>query len=312
MNSNKDHEMTMVSTNQSGCSRIVVITSGGDFAQRILAGLALVPVRPRALILVGPSERKPAKRPRRRIPSPRRLTAAALRRALRFVEPAPRTKTPDPWSGSAEEVRSAGPLNGPTMLDVLNDLKPDYLVLAGAGILVQDALAIPRCGTFNVHPGLLPWIRGMSVVERAIERGIPIGITAHYVDPGIDTGAIIHRELIPVQCYDTLGSLRRKAYERCAQVMVDLVADAARGRHAEATPQRGRFRYCTALPDEDSAGLDASVRAGLALKLYRQWREFFGSDVLPPGNRRPPAEDKETDGEPIIVGPVVEPVRTDE
>jgi methionyl-tRNA formyltransferase len=195
------------------------------------------------------------------------------------------------------------------MLDVLRGLEPDYLVLGGLGILGAEALAIPRRGTFNVHPGLLPWIRGVSVIERAIERGVPVGITAHYVDPGIDTGSIIRRELIPVRPHDTMASLRRVAYERCAQVMVELVTEAARGRHPEATSQQGRFSYCTAMSDADCARLDASVRSGLALRLYREWLGFFGSHVLPPGEDRPPAEGEKAEAESVVAGSGAEPVR---
>jgi methionyl-tRNA formyltransferase len=303
--------MTTMSTNQSDNPRIVVLTSGGDFAHRILAGLALEQVRPRALMLVEPARPRSRRRSRHRLrlPSPRRLASAVLRRAQRLVEPAAKTVAPDPWAGAAEEIRRAGPLNGPMMLDMLRDLEPDYLVLAGLGILGPEVLAIPRRGTFNVHPGLLPWIRGISVIERALQRGIPVGITAHYVDPGIDTGAVIRRELIPVRSHDTLASLRRVAYERCAEVMVQLVADAVQGRHPEATAQQGRFPYCTALPDEDYAGLDASVRAGLALRLYRHWLEFFGSHVLPPGEDRPPGEEAQPEAGPVVVRSGTDPQR---
>jgi methionyl-tRNA formyltransferase len=303
----------MVSTNRSDGSPIVVITSGGEFAHRILAGLALEQVRPRALMVVEPPRPRAQRRRRRlRIPSPRRVSAAVLRRALRLVETAPAREPPDPWSGAAEEVRRAGPLNQPGMLEILRDLEPDYLVLAGVGILSAEALAIPRCGTFNVHPGLLPWIRGVGVVERALERGFPVGLTAHYVNAGIDTGAILRRELIPVQPFDTLASLRRNAYERCAQVMVELVAAAARGQVPEAIPQQGRFPYCTALSDEEYAGLEASIRAGLALRLYRRWLEYVGCHILPPGEDRPPAEEEVPEAERITARPELEPVRTAE
>jgi methionyl-tRNA formyltransferase len=175
------------------------------------------------------------------------------------------------------------------MLDALRAAGPDYLVLAGLGIVGAAALAIPRRGTFNVHPGLLPWVRGVAVVERAIERRVPVGVTAHYVNAGIDTGAIILRKLVPVQPFDTLASLERKAYEACTRSMVEVVAAAAGGRHPAATTQGRRYPYCKDMSPEDYARTDEAVRQGLGLALYREWSAFYGSDVLPADADRSPA-----------------------
>ena len=272
-----------MSADQAGEVRIVVITSGGEFAQRILTGLALERVMPQALLIIeqaSPRNHEGLLRRLSRRPSPRRLAAAVLRRALKAIEPAPLSVQPSPWEGIADVVRTVGPLNGQDMLEALRSLEPDYLVLAGLGILKAEALSIPRRGTFNVHPGLLPWIRGVDVIERAIQRNIPVGITAHYVNAGIDTGAIIQRELIPVHSNDTLVSLRRKAYERCARLMVELVSTAARGRHPEATTQRQRYPYCSSLTTEEFSRIEATVREGLAVRLYEEWLAFYGSQIL--------------------------------
>jgi methionyl-tRNA formyltransferase len=285
-----------VSIDQASEVRIVVITSGGDYAQRILTGLALEGVIPQALLIIQPARPRDNEGLLRRLcrrPSPRRLAAAVLRRALRAVEPATQSDQPSPWEGMAEEVRTVGPLNGQAMLEALRSLEPDYLVLAGLGILKAEALSIPRRGTFNVHPGLLPWIRGVDVIERAIQRSTPVGITAHYVNAGIDTGAIIRRELIPVHSHDTLGSLRRKAYERSARLMVELATAAAHGRHPEATTQRRRYRYCSSLTTEEFSRIEATVREGLAVKLYREWLAFYGSHIIPAGEERSPAANRE-------------------
>jgi hypothetical protein len=278
--------------------RIVVITAPTSlpnraFAQRILAGLALEQIVTKALLIVEPRPPRPdaSERWRRLLhrPAPRRLAAILLRRALAVVAPAPEPVPADPWIGMAERVHRVGPLNGPVMLEALCAAKPDYLVLAGLGILNADALAIPRRGTFNVHPGLLPWVRGVSVVERAIERGVPVGVTAHYVNSGIDTGAIIQRELIPAQPHDTLASLEQHAYHRCTQLMVALVAAAARGQQPVATPQIRRYPYCKEMSAEIYGRTEETVRQGRAVRLYREWLAFYGSHILPPVlDRSPP------------------------
>jgi phosphoribosylglycinamide formyltransferase-1 len=44
----------------------------------------------------------------------------------------------------------------------------------------------------NVHPALLPAFPGLRAVEQALAYGVKVfGVTVHFVDTGIDTGAII-------------------------------------------------------------------------------------------------------------------------
>jgi phosphoribosylglycinamide formyltransferase-1 len=44
----------------------------------------------------------------------------------------------------------------------------------------------------NVHPSLLPAFPGLHAVEQAVTYGVKVaGVTVHFVDEGIDTGAII-------------------------------------------------------------------------------------------------------------------------
>jgi phosphoribosylglycinamide formyltransferase-1 len=57
----------------------------------------------------------------------------------------------------------------------------------------------------NVHPSLLPAFPGARAVEDALSAGVDTtGVTIHYVDEGLDTGAVIRQELIPVEPRATL------------------------------------------------------------------------------------------------------------
>jgi len=141
--------------------------------------------------------------------------------------------------------------------------------------------ALPSRGTINVHPGLLPWIRGVHVVEHAVERRVPVGVTAHFVNAGIDTGNIIRRELIPVGRGDTLRSLRRKSSERCTELLIELAAGVMRGEHPDGLAQQTRFPYCKWLRDAQLRDIDAKVASGEAMELHASWSAYFGSDIIP-------------------------------
>lgn len=55
-------------------------------------------------------------------------------------------------------------------LDDLTALQPDLCVTAAYGnVLPQRFLDIPRCGTLNIHPSLLPLYRGAAPVQRALQ-----------------------------------------------------------------------------------------------------------------------------------------------
>lgn len=110
-------------------------------------------------------------------------------------------------------------------LATLRSLSPDVIALVGADIVPPTVLRLASIGTVNAHYGLLPRYRGMNVTEWSIWHDDPVGVTAHMVDPGIDTGDILLQETIAVEHRDTLESLRAK-HQASA---VRLVAAAVRG-----------------------------------------------------------------------------------
>ncbi len=94
---------------------------------------------------------------------------------------------------------------------ILLRIKPDILILGGTRIIKDYILAIPRIGTLNVHPGLLPKYQGVDVIPWAIYNNDEVGITVHFVDEGIDTGKIISQAKIVINPGDNLQSISQKA-----------------------------------------------------------------------------------------------------
>ncbi|WCB91710.1 Phosphoribosylglycinamide formyltransferase [Baekduia alba] len=69
----------------------------------------------------------------------------------------------------------------------------ELVVLAGyMAILDARFIARFRDKIINVHPSLLPAFPGIAAVQQAIDYGVKlVGVTVHFVDEGVDTGAII-------------------------------------------------------------------------------------------------------------------------
>ena len=57
----------------------------------------------------------------------------------------------------------------------------------------------------NVHPSLLPQFPGGRAIADALDAGVDTtGVTVHYVDEGLDTGAVIRQEPVAVEPRATL------------------------------------------------------------------------------------------------------------
>jgi phosphoribosylglycinamide formyltransferase-1 len=74
----------------------------------------------------------------------------------------------------------------------------ELVVLAGyMAILGEPFIARFRDAIINVHPSLLPAFPGLAAVQQAIDHGARVfGVTVHFVDEGVDTGAIILQRAI--------------------------------------------------------------------------------------------------------------------
>jgi phosphoribosylglycinamide formyltransferase 1 len=65
----------------------------------------------------------------------------------------------------------------------------------------------------NVHPAPLPAFPGVHPLEDVLAAGAPeAAATVHYVDEGVDTGAVIASEAVPVLAGDTVQSLRERVH----------------------------------------------------------------------------------------------------
>jgi len=88
----------------------------------------------------------------------------------------------------------------------------EWVVLAGYMHLLRPVfLERFPVRVINVHPALLPQFPGAHPIEEALAAGVrETGATVHYVDEGIDTGAVIVAEPVPVLEGDTVETLRAR------------------------------------------------------------------------------------------------------
>ncbi|PJA79228.1 MAG: methionyl-tRNA formyltransferase [Nitrospirae bacterium CG_4_9_14_3_um_filter_51_5] len=118
-------------------------------------------------------------------------------------------------------------MKDPKLLETLRAWEPDVMVVAAFGrILPKTILDLSPKGCLNVHGSLLPKYRGAAPIQWAVIRGeAETGITIMLMDEGLDTGAILQQEGIPIGPDETAGELA----PRMAQVGGALLVSALRG-----------------------------------------------------------------------------------
>ena len=114
---------------------------------------------------------------------------------------------------------------------------PDLIVFTGGNILRKAVLSVARLGVLNLHLGLLPEIRGMSSPEWSLLSNVPVGVTIHSMDEGIDTGPILRRLEFPdaKQCRSR-AELRNRLIAFGVEQIGNVISDLDRGLLAP-TPQ---------------------------------------------------------------------------
>ena len=111
-------------------------------------------------------------------------------------------------------------------------------------ILRRAVLDVPRLGVLNFHAGMLPRYRGRNVINWAIINGEEeIGITAHQVDEGIDTGAIVLQRALPIGWTDTYGDVLQRVVAAFPALVADAVRLVAKGDAVPAAQDESRATY---------------------------------------------------------------------
>jgi len=135
-------------------------------------------------------------------------------------------------------VRTPSTLKDPREQAYFAGLDLDAAIVVAYGlILPRPILEAPRLGCLNIHASLLPRWRGAAPIQRAILAGDPeSGVTIMEMDEGLDTGAILLQEKIPIAREMDSGAL----HDVLAALGAKLVLASLDGLEAgtlEATPQ---------------------------------------------------------------------------
>ncbi|GAA2090630.1 hypothetical protein GCM10009759_14320 [Kitasatospora saccharophila] len=148
------------------------------------------------------------------------------------------------------ECRSVREVNGGDGLRALSGFAPDLVVSIRFSLIFhEEALAVPRLGVLNVHPGELPRYAGLfSPFWTMLEGRESIGCTVHWIDRGVDTGPVLGIGRLPVDPARSLAWHVAHAYPRGVRVLLDVLPRVLAGRPVPALRQDPALRRYRSLP----------------------------------------------------------------
>ena len=125
------------------------------------------------------------------------------------------------------EVRTPRSLKGEAEQQAFCALGLEAAVVAAYGlILPRPILEAPRRGCLNVHASLLPRWRGAAPIQRAILAGDgETGVTIMQMDEGLDTGAMLLAESVPIAADTDAAGLHDRLAVLGARLIVTALVD---------------------------------------------------------------------------------------
>lgn len=120
----------------------------------------------------------------------------------------------------------------------IRDAAPDVLWITDYRYLLPPRILdlAPR-GAINLHPSLLPAYRGRAPLNWAILRGeTSVGLTAHMVDEGMDSGPILAQRRIALTGEDDVGDVLARLMPLYADLPREIIPALA-ARTLTAVPQ---------------------------------------------------------------------------
>ncbi len=96
----------------------------------------------------------------------------------------------------------------------------DLCIIAGARIISEKTVEATNNKILNVHPGLLPQVRGLDTLMWSINYNIPIGISAHLIGSKIDGGKLIYRKRLPLFKDDSILDISLRLLEMQQDILI--------------------------------------------------------------------------------------------
>src|SRR5712692_9934068 len=167
-----------------------------------------------------------------------------------FCAPEKEGAKADPLKTAAQEkglkIFQLPSLRNKEALDAMRELNADIGSMAFVlQFAPQEFLKIPRKGTIQYHPSLLPKYRGPSSINWPIIRGdTKTGLSIFRPTDGLDEGPVVLQKETPIGPDDTLGTVYfDRLFPMGVQAMLEAADLVLAGRHTETVQDESQASY---------------------------------------------------------------------
>ena len=175
-------------------------------------------------------------------------------------------------------VSQPAKMKSPEFLQQLSDWKPDVIAVTAFGRFLPKAiLDLPPMGCVNVHGSLLPAYRGAAPIQWALIHGDPeTGITTMMMDEGMDTGAVLLQQAVPIEPEDTALELGVRLAQAGGALLVETLTRLAEGSVVPREQDHARATVAPLLKKEDGV-IDWTQSAAVIANRIRGLSPWPGS-----------------------------------
>lgn len=106
------------------------------------------------------------------------------------------------------------------VIDFIKKNPVDLYIISGARILTKEVIEACRGKILNIHPGLLPEVRGLDTFLWSIILKKPLGISAHMITSKIDSGLLICKEKLPIYKDDSAFDITLRLLEYQTDILI--------------------------------------------------------------------------------------------
>ncbi|HUG20832.1 MAG TPA: formyltransferase family protein [Planctomycetaceae bacterium] len=174
-----------------------------------------------------------------------------------------------------ERTRVLQDINAPESLKWMTGLQPDFIASfffnqwIGAGVR-----EIPARDCVNLHPSLLPQLRGPDPVFRTLEQNLASsGFTIHRVADEFDAGTVLHQQAFDVPQDVSWVGLYRYCARNGSRLLGDWLAGRVECRTVSSSAEAGEYQTFPT-PEEVARFLKAGHRLGSVGEVHRSVSEL--------------------------------------